>query len=185
MKYKFPFIMKSIAGFTSAVTVGLVLAYRCWDAGWMLAAAISFGTTAYHFVMRLAVGYVVPRVTGYDFDYRHPWFRPRYWEAGLYKTLRLHRWKGFLPTYSPEQFDLRKHSLHRIIQNMCGAEVVHETIMVLSFLPLALVPVFGEFGVFFVTSVCAAAVDGVFVMAQRYNRPRVVRLYERKEWSVP
>ena len=64
---------------------------------------------------------------------------------------------------------------------MCGAEIVHEIILILSFLPLALVPVFGEFFVFLITSVCAAAVDGVFVMAQRYNRPRVVKIYRRKE----
>ena len=34
----------------------------------MLDAAITFGTTAYHFVMRLAVGYGIPRLTNYDFD---------------------------------------------------------------------------------------------------------------------
>ena len=147
----------------------------------MLTAAISFGTTAYHFVMRLAVGFVVPRLTRYDFDYRHPWFQSRSWETAFYKKLRLHRWKGQLPTYAPEQFDLKTNSLHQIIQNMCGAEVVHEMIMALSFLPLVLVPVFGEIFVFMVTSVCAAAIDGLFVMAQRYNRPRVVRIYERKE----
>lgn len=185
MKNKFPLIMKSIACVTSAAAVGLVLAYRHWGSGWMLTAAISVGTTAYHFVMRLAVGYVVPRVTGYDFDYNHPWFRPRSWEAGLYKKLRLHRWKGKLPTYAPEQFDLKQQSMQRIIQNMCGAEVVHETIMVLSFLPLLSVPAFGEFFVFLSTSVLSAAFDGLFVMAQRYNRPRVVRLYKRKERSVP
>ena len=174
--------MKSVAGFTSAVTVGLVLAYWHWGLEWMLIAAISFGTTAYHFVMRLVVGYSIPKVTHYDFDYTHPWFQPRTWEGVFYNKLKLHRWKGQLPTYAPDQFDLKGNSLHRIIQNMCGAEIVHETIMILSFLPLVLVPVFGEFGVFFVTSVCAAAFDGLFVMAQRYNRPRVVRIFE-KRWS--
>lgn len=185
MKNKFPLVMKSIAVFTTAATVVLSLAYPLFSQGWMLTAAISVGTTAYHFVMRLAVGYVVPRVTGYDFDYNHPWFRPRSWEAGLYKKLRLHRWKGKLPTYAPEQFDLKRQSMQRIIRNMCGAEVVHEVIIVLSFLPLVTVPVFGEFFVFLSTSVFAAAFDGLFVMAQRYNRPRVVRLYKRKERSVP
>ena len=180
MKHKFPLVMKSIAIVTTAVTVGLVLSYWYWGLGWMLTAAISFGTTAYHFVMRLAVGYALPRATRYDFDYRHPWFRPRDWEGAFYKKLKLHRWKGQLPTYAPEQFDLKNNSLHRILQNMCGAEVVHELIMVLSFLPLLMVPYFGEFFVFFITSVFAAAFDGLFVMAQRYNRPRVIKIYERK-----
>ena len=147
----------------------------------MLDAAITFGTTAYHFVMRLAVGYLLVRFTGYDFDYRHPWFQPRSWEPAFYKKLNIRHWKKNLPTYAPEQFSLKDNSLHRVIQNMCGAELVHETIIVLSFLPLLTVPVFGAFPVFFITSVLAALYDGIFVMAQRYNRPRLVRLYEKQE----
>ena len=185
MKNKFPLIMKSIACVTSAAAVGLVLAYRHWGSGWMLTAAISVGTTAYHFVMRLAVGYVLPAMTHYNFDYNHPWFRPRSWEDAFYKKLKLHRWKGQLPTYAPDQFDLKTTSLHRIIQNMCGAEIVHESIMILSFLPLLTVPVFGEFFVFLSTSVLSAAFDSLFVMTQRYNRPRVVKLYEKKEAQRP
>ena len=74
-----------------------------------------------------------------------------------------------------------ENSLYRIIQNMCGAEIVHEIIMVMSFLPLATVPVFGSFPVFLITSLLAAMYDGIFVMAQRYNRPRLVRIYEKQE----
>ena len=63
---------------------------------------------------------------------------------------------------------------------MCGAEAVHEVIMLFSFLPLIMIPVFGTPGVFFFTSLGAAAFDGLFVMAQRYNRPRVVRIFEKR-----
>ena len=181
MKNKFPLVINSIAAFTAAATMALTLGYSAFRQEWMLVAAISFGTTAYHFVMRLVVGYAVPKATHYDFDYNHPWFRPRSWEGGFYKRVKLHRWKGQLPTYAPEQFDLGHNSLHRVIQNMCGAEIVHELIMVLSFLPLMMIPVFGTPGVFFLTSLAAAAFDGLFVMAQRYNRPRVVRIYQKKE----
>ena len=181
MKNKFPMVMKSIDIITSSDTVVMILACRILGICLMIDWAISFGTTAYHFVMRLAVGYAIPKVTHYDFDYHHPWFHPRTWEGAFYKKLKLHRWKGQLPTYAPDQFDLGHNSLHRIIQNMCGAEVVHEVIMLLSFLPLLTVPIFGELPVFLITSMFAAAFDGLFVMAQRYNRPRVVRVYERKE----
>ena len=181
MKNKFSFTIKAAAVISTAATVLLVLAYSLWHRGWLLSWAISFGTTAYHFLMRLAVGYALPTATKYDFDYHHPWFQPRAWEAGLYRTLKLHRWKGQLPTYAPDQFDLAANSLHRIIQNMCGAELVHEIIMVLSFLPLLAIPVFGSPVVFVLTSLGAAIFDSVFVMAQRYNRPRVVRIYERQE----
>ena len=181
MKTNFPLIMRSIAFVTAFATAGLVLAYWYWNLEWILAAAISFGTTAYHFVMRLAVGYIVPRLTNYDFDYRRPWFQPRKWESAFYKKLNIKNWKGKLPTYAPDQFSMKHNSLYRIIQNMCGAEIVHETIMVLSFLPLMTVPFFGAFPVFLTTSVLASLYDGIFVMAQRYNRPRLVRIYEKQE----
>ena len=181
MKNNFPFIMKTMALVTAALTVLLTGAYLLFRQGWMMAAAISFGTTAYHFLMRLAVGYIVPKLTDYDFNYRHQWFQPRMWEPAFYKKLNIRKWKGMLPTYAPGQFSMEENSLHRIIQNMCGAEVVHETIMVLSFLPLLVVPFFGAFPVFLITSVLAFLYDGIFVMAQRYNRPRLVRIYEKQE----
>ena len=74
-----------------------------------------------------------------------------------------------------------ENSIYRIIQNMCGAEIVHEVIMILSFLPQLTVPVFGSFWVFLITSVLAALYDSIFVMAQRFNRPRLVRIYEKQE----
>lgn len=181
MKIKFPLIMKSIAACTTAATFFFVIACHFLEYGWLLTAAISFGTTAYHFAMRLAVGFLIPKFTNYDFDYDHPWFQPRHWEAAFYKKLHLRRWKGKLPTYSPGQFSLEGNSLHRVIQNMCGAELVHEVIMLFSFLPVLMIPLFGTPGVFWITSVCAALFDSLFVMAQRYNRPRLVRIFEKQE----
>lgn len=178
---KFPLVMKSMAVFTTASTV-LLLLYEPWrQAGWWLACTLSFGTTAYHFVMRLAVGYLLLKLTNYDFDYQKSWFRPRKWESAFYKKLHIRNWKGKLPTYAPSQFSLENQTLYRVIQNMCGAELVHEIIMVLSFLPMLTVPVFGSFFVFLITSLLAALYDSIFVMAQRYNRPRLVRIYERQE----
>ncbi len=185
MKNRFPFLMKTTAAITSAATVILIIACHFFPLKWIFPTAISFGTTAYHFLMRLAVGFLVPKLTGYNFDYHSSWFQPRCWEAPLYKKLKLKHWKGHLPTYAPGQFSLENQSLHRVIQNMCGAEVVHEVIMVLSFLPLLTIPCFGEPVVFFVTSLLAALFDSLFVMAQRFNRPRLVRVYEKQEAKRP
>ena len=63
---------------------------------------------------------------------------------------------------------------------MCGAEVVHEIIMLCSFLPLLMVPLFGEFWAFFITSLLSALFDSLFVMAQRYNRPRLERIAHKQ-----
>ena len=179
-KRKFALTMNATAITTSAVTVlFLCIPYR--QTSWWLTCVLSFGTTAYHFLMRLAVGYLLLKLTNYDFDYRRPWFRPRAWEPAFYEKLNIRHWKKNLPTYAPEQFSLKDNSLHRVIQNMCGAELVHETIMVLSFLPLLAIPFFGAFPVFLVTSLLAALYDSIFVLAQRYNRPRMIRIYEKQE----
>ena len=180
-KNRFPLIMKSIAGVTTLCTFLFILLYLYLQQGWLLSCAITFGTTAYHFVMRLSVGYIVPKITKYRFDYRSAWFQPRSWEAAFYQKLNIRSWKATLPTYAPSQFSLKSNSLHQIIQNMCGAEVVHEVIMVLSFLPLLTVPFFGDWPVFLITSILASLYDSIFVMAQRYNRPRLVRLLEKQE----
>ena len=180
-KAKFPLVMKTTAAAALGLTLAFILLYHRTGHSGALTAAISFGTTAYHFVMRLAVGTIVPKTTHYNFDYRGAWFQPRKWEAGFYQKLRVKAWKGKLPTYAPHQFSLKTNTLLQVIQNMCGAEIVHEIIMVLSFLPLAAVPVLGALPVFLITSVLSALFDSVFVIAQRYNRPRLTRIYEKQE----
>lgn len=176
--------MKTAALVTSLLTAAMTGAYSISQKDWMLPAAISAGTTAYHFLMRLVVGYAVLYTTKNQFDFRKPWFQPKTWESSLYRFLNLRNWKGKLPTYAPGQFSLKENTLHRVIQNMCGAELVHEIILVLSFLPLLTVPFFGAFPVFLITSVLAALFDSIFVMAQRYNRPRLVRIYKKQEAKV-
>lgn len=177
----FPLIMKALAIGTAAVTLVLGLLFHWSRADWVLSAAISFGTTAYHFCMRLAVGYLVPKLTGYRFDPESPWFRSRCWEAKLYKVLRVKRWKGKLPTYAPSQFSLETQTPEQILRNMCGAEAVHGIIMALSLLPIGLSGVFGTPGVFLGTSLAAALFDSLFVIVQRYNRPRLARILKRQK----
>ena len=52
--------------------------------------------------------------------------------------------------------------------------------LLLSFAPLLTVPAFGAAGVFWTTSLLAALVDSVFVVMQRYNRPRFLRVLEKE-----
>ena len=183
-KSKFPQAMKAAAIVTTAITLLLQLWYLFRPEGWLLTCIVSFATTAYHFVMRLAVGYLLPKLTNYHFDYRHSWFQPRKWESALYRKIHIRKWKGKLPTYAPSQFSLEDQSLYRVIQNMCGAELVHEIIMVLSFVPLLTVPFLGSFYVFLITSTLSALFDSIFVMAQRYNRPRLVHIYEKQNATI-
>jgi hypothetical protein len=48
--------------------------------------------------------------------------------------------------------------------------------VVLSFVPILAAIPFGELAVFVITSIVAAAFDLLFVMLQRFNRTRIVRL---------
>lgn len=84
-----------------------------------------------------------------------------------------------MPTFVPELFDTKKHSLDEIAQAMCQAELVHETIIILSFAPILLTIWFGDFWIFLITSVLAALFDLCFVIMQRYNRPRIVKLIKK------
>ena len=180
-KISFPVVMKSIALVTSAITALLAALYYVYPYGWILSCAISFGTTAYHFVMRLLVGHTVLWLTHYAFDYRNRWFSPRKWEAVFYRFLRVKYWKYCIPTYDPSAFSLKQHTLQQVIRNMCGAEIVHEVIIVLSFVPISFSFLFGEFPVFLITSILAALYDSIFVIVQRYNRPRLIRILNKQE----
>lgn len=67
---------------------------------------------------------------------------------------------------------------------MCQSEIVHETIVVFSFLPIVSVVWFGSLPVFIITSVLSAGFDLMFVVMQRYNRPRIIKLIKRCEKGV-
>lgn len=177
---RLPLVMKTITAVTAVVTIMLAVLYQVYPQGWLLSTAISFGTTCYHFFMRLAVGAIVPLFTK-NISYSHRWFQPRKWEPNFYRRLKVKYWKSALPTYDPGQFDLKKNTLEQVVRNTCSAEAVHEVIMVCSFVPLLFSIPFGAFPVFAVTSVIAALYDSIFVIAQRYNRPRLVRLLHKKE----
>ena len=146
-----------------------------------LSLCITFGTISYHLVMRLVVGTVFDRLMGNRADTSRPWYRIRPWEEKIYKKLRVKSWKGRMPSYAPELFSPEKHSWGEIAQAMCQAELVHETIIVFSFLPLLAAIPFGSFPVFFITSLASAAFDLLFVIMQRYNRPRILRLAAKEK----
>ena len=98
----------------------------------------------------------------------------------MYEVLRVKKWKDKMPTFAPEMLDLKIHTWEEIAGAMCQSEVVHSIIVVLCFVPILATLIWGTFWVFFITSVLAAGVESMFVIMQRYNRPRVIRMIERK-----
>lgn len=162
------------------ITAILSVLYRLTFVKALLPAAITFGTIAYHLVMRLLVGFIFNLFMDNKADYVKRHYRVSQREMQLYRKLNVKRWKGSMPSYDNTLFDPQKHSWEEIIQAMCQAELVHETIAILSFLPIVAGMWFGDFPVFIITSVAAAMVDMMFVIMQRYNRYRLLQLIEKK-----
>lgn len=154
--------------------------------GKCISGMITFATIAYHFAMRLLVGEIFDRCMHNRADYTKKWYQLKEWENRLYKTIKVKKWKAKMPTYQPDLFSPKKHTWDEVAQAMCQAELVHETIIIFSFLPIAASIFLGSFWVFFITSVMAAGLDTSFVIMQRYNRPRVVKiaLKERQKQMV-
>ena len=173
-------IVKGIAAFSLAATVILANSYKVTSSGILLPLAITSGTIAYHFVMRLMVGLAFHATMRNKADYRKRWYQVSKREMAVYEKLKVKQWKRRMPTYDPALFDPRLHTWEEIVQAMCQAELVHETIAVLSFLPILAGIWLGEYPVFIVSSVLSAACDIVFVIMQRYNRQRVTKLLNRK-----
>lgn len=164
--------------FVSTVVTSILFFYFNRDIYQTL--AITFGTTAYHLGIRLWVGFLYNVIMKNQADYTNKWFQVHSWEKSLYQYLKVKHWKNKMPTYTPEVFSIKNHTWHEIAQAMCQSELVHETNMILSFLPLIAVKWFGSFYVFLITSICGAIFDLVFVIMQRYNRARIVKLALRK-----
>lgn len=165
-----------------------VLSFITWQAlenGVFLTLFITFATFLYHLAVRLAVGEIVERATAGGVNYNRAWFRQSQFEAALYRKLKVHKWKLNLPTYIPEKFSLKDNTPGQVASNTCCAEIVHEINAAVSFVPVVLsviLPVLRDTIVVFVlTSVAAALFDMLFVVIQRYNRPRLLRMAERRK----
>lgn len=139
--------------------------------------AITLGTIFYHLAMRFVVGYSMP----HSFSYEQKWFKERAFEKNLYKRLGVKKWKKHLPSFSPQTYSLEHHSYKEIANTTCRNEVIHGVDVILSLVPLLFSIKFGSFFAFLVTSIIAGMCDLTFVILQRYNRPRIVRLISRSK----
>lgn len=176
-----PKVMKYTTILSFAATILLVIAFRLSHQHIFLVLAITFATTAYHFGMRLLVGLLYNVGMRNRADYTKKWYQIHSWEKKLYQFLRVKVWKNKMPTYNPQTFSTQTHTWDEIAQTMCQSELVHETNVLLSFLPLIASLWFDSFAVFFITSLCGALFDLLFVMMQRYNRERVLRIVLKQQ----
>ena len=177
-------IIKIMALMTTLITILCAGLYICIKSDVVFTLMITFGTTSYHLVMRLLVGFVVNLFLHNRVNYHRRWFQVSYTEHKIYKKLNAKKWKGKMPTFEPSLFDTKLHSWDEIAQAMCQAELVHEVIIVLSFVPIFAAIPFGALWVFIITSVLAAGFDAMFVILQRYNRPRIIKLIKNYDMTL-
>lgn len=173
--------MKQITWSSILIMIVCIILHKNMKNEQSLGLLITFGTISYHFVMRLLTGWTINRLLNNHVDYHKKWFRVSDIEQKIYKKLNVKKWKGKIGAYDPSCFDNKLHTWDEIAQAMCQVELVHEVIIVLSFVPILAAIPFGALPVFVITSVLAACFDGMFVMMQRYNRPRIIRLMERSK----
>lgn len=166
------------AGLLGCAAFGLACRTACGS--WASAGLITSAMVVYHMFIRFFAPVVLWGFFRKTYDYRWSWFQPRPWEPRLYRLLRVKRWKGRAVTYDPREFSLRLHSLEEIVNNMCHAEAVHELTALFSLLSMLFAVPLGGAAAFCTTALLAASVDLACVVIQRYNRPRLVKILERK-----
>lgn len=172
-------IEKMTVGFGALTLLFFLMnAFLPWD-GWF-PFFVTAATTFYHFAVRLLVGAVTRNHCRNLIRAESRWFLPRQWENRLYEALGVKQWKNRMPTYFPKDFSLKEHTPEEVVQNMCIAEVGHEINVICSFLPLLYSlcqpRLRGEWYIFAITGILALGADVPFILIQRYNRPRVLRL---------
>lgn len=171
--------MKSISALSILMTLCFCLLYLQTASKILLSLSITAGTVAYHFNVRLLVGTLFHIFMKNKADYTKKWFQISKSEMKLYQKLQVKKWKSKMPTYDADLFDISKHSWDEIAQAMCQSELVHETNVILSFLPIMASVWFGSLGVFIITSIVSAVFDLMFVFMQRFNRTRILKLKAR------
>lgn len=169
-------IMKNISVVTILITISFCILYRITDYRVLISFIITFGTIAYHFVIRLTVGLVVDMIMHNRADYHKKWYQVSEFEMKLYQKLKVKKWKTKMPTYNADIFDVSKHSWDEIVQATCQSEIVHEINAVFSLIPIISSIWFGAFWIFLITSVAGAVFDLMFVFMQRFNRTRILKI---------
>ena len=81
--------MKRIALISVIATVFFSILYVRTNLRWSFSVSITFGTIAYHFVMRLVVGTLVDCILHNKVDYNKKWFHVHPYEIKIYNKLKV------------------------------------------------------------------------------------------------
>ena len=168
------------------ITITLIISIVCFSLYYgkiynniiILWVGITSFTIMYHLWMRIIMGGVTKL---FKINYKQLWFKERKFEKKIYELLQVKKWKGKALTYNPELFSLKDYSLEEIANTMSKAEIDHWINELISLSTLLFAIPWGEFWIFLITAIVAMIFDGQFIVIQRYNRPRVLKILEKRE----
>lgn len=171
----------------SVIALGVIISVICFSLYYggynesiaILWTGITAFTITYHFWVRIILGNV-SKLFRKHINYKQWWFKERKFEKGLYKFLKVKDWKGKALTYNPEQFDLKENSLEKIVNTMTKSEVDHWINEIISITTMFFGLIWGKTWIFVLTAIAAMIFDGQFIVIQRYNRPRIVKILEKE-----
>ena len=172
--------MYCVIGITLIVSITCFILYyqNIYQNRVILWTGITAFTIMYHFWVRIIMGNVSKLFKKY-INYKQWWFKERKFEKKLYRILRVKEWKRNALTYNPESFSLKEHSLEEIANTMAKSEVDHWINEVISLSTLLFAIPWGEFWIFCITAIAAMIFDSQFIIIQRYNRPRIIKILEK------
>ena len=93
MKSRLPQIIYTLTAILTAGTVATTILYQSTSKEILLTLAITFGTCAYHFIMRLLVGSIVNSILHNKVDCCKRWFQVSESEKKIYEKLGVKKWK--------------------------------------------------------------------------------------------
>ena len=166
----------AVAAVSSAIFLGIYYLNISRNGALLWSGIVAF-MIMYHLWTRIIFGNVTKF---FKPDYNNLWFREKNFERYLYRLLRVHSWKDKALTYNPEEFSLRERSYEEIAQAMTKAELDHWVNQLISLASILFALLWGQWWIFILTAIAAMVFDGQFILIQRYNRPRILKLLEKK-----
>lgn len=157
----------------------------------MLAVLISLLNTAFWFALHFGIAYLLSLLPDKAqlklYDYNRPYFRVSEKETRRLSRLKVPLWKDRLPQFNA-LFDKRHigevsaEHIKEFITVTCQAEIIHLSIAVLGFLSLLFPVIFNDmdlFPMYLGIAIFIGLCQIPFVLIQRYNRPRLLRVLKR------
>lgn len=144
---------------------------------------ILFLVILYHFLYRIFIGELVSAIDlKKDINYNSLLLHEFGFEKKLYDVLKVKYWKNHMVTAKPYKFNIYDKPFAEVLKSMIVAEKVHVICFFLSYLPILLTfkhstaTASMTVSAIMLTSFIASLIDLSYVIIQRYNIPRLLKL---------